>query len=276
MRTGWSRAIMTMTGSATSLYKARRPESGIGSSARIIQFRRTSGSVPGDEPIARDYDGDGKTDMAVVRRTGGNMIWYLFFSSTNSFTSRTVRTCNRFYGAGDYDGKFDFAVQRPGASPTSPATFYIQTTTAFEGIQFGQSKDLVVPGDYDGDGKTDLAVVREGAADRQPELVLQGQYDRTDGWAVSWGVTGTDLLAQNDYTGDGKTDLGIWRNSVGRFYVFNPEWRYYSRQLGTAERLPDRELRYALILMDLVMKPLPFEAAAFSTIAICNNLIRFR
>ena len=71
-----------------ALYKARRPESGIGSSARIIQFRRTSGGVPGDEPIARDYDGDGKTDMAVVRRTGGNMIWYLFFSSTNSFTSR--------------------------------------------------------------------------------------------------------------------------------------------------------------------------------------------
>ena len=81
----------------------------------------------------------------------------------------------------------------------------------------------MVPGDYDGDGKTDLAVVREGAA---PTDNLNWYYRAsTTGQMVGpypWGVTGTDLLAQNDYTGDGKTDLGIWRNSVGRFYVFNP------------------------------------------------------
>jgi len=181
--------------------------------------------VAGDEPIARDYDGDGKTDMAVVRRTGGNMIWYVFYSMTNSYNSRQFGLATDFTAPGDYngDGKFDLAVQRPGASPTSPATFYIQTTTTFEGHQFGQSNDLVVPGDYDGDAKTDLAVVREGAT---PTDNLKWYYRSSmTGQLVgpiTWGVTGTDLLAQNDYSGDGKTDLAIWRNSVGKFYVFNP------------------------------------------------------
>ena len=71
-------------------------------------------------------------------------------------------------------------------------------------------------------GKPILPWFAKARADRQPELVLQGQYDRTDGWAVCVGCDRYGSVAQNDYTGDGKTDLGIWRNSVGRFYVFNP------------------------------------------------------
>jgi spore coat protein A, manganese oxidase len=81
----------------------------------------------------------------------------------------------------------------------------------------------VAPGDYDGDGKTDIAFVREGLT---PTDVLNWYYRSSMTGQlvgpVAWGVTGTDLLAQNDYSGDGKTDLGIWRNSDGKFYVFNP------------------------------------------------------
>ncbi len=180
--------------------------------------------VPGDEPIARDYDGDGKTDMAVVRRTGGNMIWYVFFSSTNGFDSRQFGLATDFTAPGDYDGdgKFDFAVQRPGATPTSFSTFYIQTLTTYSEIQFGQSNDLVAPGDWDGDGKTDIAVVREGTTPTSPLTWYVRQSSTGQMTQFTWGVTGTDLLAQNDYSGDGKTDYGIWRNSEGRFYVFNP------------------------------------------------------
>jgi hypothetical protein len=83
------------------------------------------------------------------------------------------------------------------------------------------SNDLVVPGDYDGDNKTDIAVVREGATPAS-NLVWYVQKS-TDGGliAVSFGITGSDLNAQNDYDGDGKCDIAIWRDTNGSFYVLS-------------------------------------------------------
>jgi hypothetical protein len=129
-----------------------------------------------------------------------------------------------FTAPGDYDGdgKFDMAVQRPGATPTSQSTFYIQTATSYQVIPFGESNDLVVPGDWDGDGKTDIAVVREGSTPTSNLTWYVRQSSNGQMTIFTWGVTGTDLLAQNDYSGDGKTEYAIWRNTNGRFYIFNP------------------------------------------------------
>ncbi len=178
---------------------------------------------PGDEPIARDYDGDGKTDMAVVRRSNGVLTWFLFYSSTNGFESRQFGVSTDFTAPGDYngDGKFDLAVQRPGASPTAAATFYIQTAVSFDTYTFGQSNDLVVPGDWDGDGKTDIAVVREGATPAANLTWFVRQSSNGATLQRTWGVSGTDLNVQNDYDGDGKTDFGVWRNTDGKFYIYN-------------------------------------------------------
>ena len=119
-----------------------------------------SGSV---KQTTIDFDGDGKTDIAVWRP--GDGVWWIINSQDGSVTTRQWGTgaLNDVPVPGDYDGdgKTDLAVWRPG-----DGVWWIinsqdgSVTTRQWGT--GTLSDVPVPGDYDGDGKTDLAVWRPG------------------------------------------------------------------------------------------------------------------
>lgn len=172
-----------------------------------------------------DYDGDGKTDIVIVRNTGGGsggaITWFVNNNAGNLATPFGISTDAFVSGDFDGDGKSDITVWRSGAQ----AYFYIlqSQTNTFRADPFGQSSDdPEVVGDYDGDGKADPAVYRGGTNSGDPSFwyyrastgPLAGQIIGTQ-----WGTAG-DFPAPGDYDGDGRYDFVVQRNNGGGTGIF--------------------------------------------------------
>jgi hypothetical protein len=124
-----------------------------------------------------------------------------------------VANCNPRHNRADFDGdcKTDISVFNRG---TRDWISLNSSNGGYVSVKFGQSGDIIAPGDYDGGGKTDRAVFRPGTPAQW--WVLRS----SDGahYVVRWGVSG-DIPVARDYDGDNRTDVAVFRPSDATWYI---------------------------------------------------------
>ena len=102
-------------------------------------------------------------------------------------------------------------------------------TPAFRFTVFAQNSNLSKTFvDFDGDRKTDISIFRANGANGE------WWYQKSSGGnaAFQFGA-GTDKIVPADYTGDGKTDIAVWRPASGQWFILRSEDNsFYSFPFG--------------------------------------------
>ncbi len=189
-----------------------------------------------DQILPADYDGDGKTDIAVYRRTTG--IWYIIRSSDNQMQAEVFGLGpNDLAVVGDFDkdGKNDLTVIRGNIGIgfswfTRRSSDGIMQTVFWGGPPTGQSDAVFAsaPIDIDGDGRQDHLIQRDSNGTTTGGNLTYFVRRSSDGqpFVLQWGLD-TDTRLLGDYDGDGRTDI-VSRRTINNQYV----WYIYQSSNG--------------------------------------------
>ncbi len=185
----------------------------------------------GDKYYPGDFDGNGKTDLALCRRVSANQYkWSVRYSKAgmlnrdSGFTVADYGNDDDFFVVGDWngDGKDDIGLCRPD-SPTA-----YKWSFCYSGpggilddchnwvLTHGRDGDRFYVGDFNGDGSSDLLLARM----TKPYNISWSVYYSYTGLPTTWGGwvlndfgNAYDEFYVGDFDGNGKSDLAIARQT---------------------------------------------------------------
>lgn len=199
-------------------------------------------ATSGVEPLVGDFNGDGRDDIALIRLGSSWTTMPVAFANGNGGWTITNRNIGNFGGwagtsgvralVGDFngDGRDDVALMRQTSTwSTMPVAFangngFWNITNRGIG-NFGgwaaTSGVKMLVGDYNNDGRDDVALVRQsGGWSTMPVAFASpfglGNWTVTNGGAgafAGWAATSGVRLLTGDFTGDGRDDVALIRQS---------------------------------------------------------------
>jgi len=190
--------------------------------------RQYNFGISGDIPISGDWDKNGISEIGVFRNS--THMFYLDYNGNGVWNGALVDRQYNFGISGDIpiagdwnsDGKTEIGVFR-----NSTHLFYLDYdgNGAWNGAvtdrsyNFGISGDIPVSGDWNIDGRTEIGVFRPSThlfyLDYNGNGVWNGGVtDRS----YNFGITG-DMPISGDWNNDGKSEIGVFRNSTHLFYL---------------------------------------------------------
>ncbi len=162
--------------------------------------------VPSDRVAAGDYNGDGRTDIAVARETPGDsssFSTYILHSQVNSIEIKTVTnpfSFALFSGPQDYDGdgRTDPTVSRSANGTTS--IFFLSSSSGVTGAASLPTALIARIGDVTGDGRSEAVSYLVPAGTPNEKLWIRN-LATGELRSQLWGVPGDEPLRHRRRTG---------------------------------------------------------------------------